>query len=113
MDVAYRVFVLDLDVRSQIGQAHYPVMILIEKCLEMGATKDSIITPGSGESRLIMAWLQIRQAAVPGIFTRTLEISSTLHKERAPVFPVAALLPNRAQQKKPGISRAFGRMARS
>jgi hypothetical protein len=75
-------------------------MILIEKCLEMGATKDSIITPGSGESRLIMAWLQIRQAAVPGIFTRTLEISSTLHKERAPVFPVAALLPNRAQQEK-------------
>lgn len=87
-------------------------MILIEKCLEMGATKDSIITPGSGESRLIMAWLQIRQAAVPGIFTRTLEISSTLHKE-SPRFPVAALLPNRAQQEKPGISRAFGRMARS
>jgi hypothetical protein len=61
-------------------------MILIEKCLEMGATKDSIITPGSGESRLIMAWLQIRQAAVPGIFTRTLEISSTLHKESPPFF---------------------------
>jgi hypothetical protein len=75
-------------------------MILIEKCLEMGATKDSIITPGSGESRLIMAWLQIRQAAVPGIFTRTLEISSTLHKESPRFSCGRASAPNRAQQEK-------------
>jgi hypothetical protein len=60
-----------------------------------------------------MAWLQIRQAAVPGIFTRTLEISSTLHKESPPFFLWPRFCQIAPNKKKPGISRAFGRMARS
>jgi hypothetical protein len=81
-------------------------MILIEKCLEMGATKDGIITPGSGVTAhhgLV--------ANPPGRRSRHLHPDARNIfdlAQRAPVFLWPRFCQIAPNKKKPGISRAFG-----